>query len=398
MKQVFFALMCCVCLSSCGKLKTLKMMKGGEVQKGSFSDKIPFERLQNVFVVKVFIKGKPYNFVFDTGANITALSDKVAKELGLQPKAQLSLNDSQGKERKVDLYPIESLKIGNTTFTNQTCVVTDFTKMSTVGENIDGILGVTLMRKAVWLVDNAHQTIAFANDRNSLPKLENAFKTPFTCEAFVYSPRITILLDGFAYTVEFDSGSNNGVSLNKKVVTNAQKKADLMNAPFSVGNARIGLYGRGKLDTTYFLKTQKIQFGGVDINSQQFVKIRRNSSSLLGMKILKNYNFILDWHTKEILLTPINEVPKDVINPWGFDYGFEENSMKITEIFNNSDAAKKGLMLGDVVLKINEKSYQNLSKKEQYDIVLGDLMPKESSEAHLVVQRNKEEIKIDLKK
>ena len=116
------------------------------------------------------------------------------------------------------------------------------------------------------------------------------------------------------------------------------------------------------------------------------------------MKILKNYNFIVDWRSKEILLFQIKEIPEDVLNPWGFGYGFEENSMKITEIFNNSDAAKKGLMLGDIVLKINEKSYQNLSKKEQYDIILSDLIPTESKEAHLVVQRNKEDITIDLKK
>ena len=59
------------------------------------------------------------------------------------------------------------------------------------------------------------------------------------------------------------------------------------------------------------------------------------------MKILKNYNFIVDWRSKEILLFQIKEIPEDVLNPWGFGYGFEENSMKITEIFNNSDAAKK---------------------------------------------------------
>lgn len=398
MKQVFFALMCVGFLTSCDSIKALKLLKKGDVQKGSFINKMPFERAKNLMIVKVYIKEKPYNFIFDTGAALTVLSEQLAKDLGLKPQSKMSVGDSQGKENKVNLYAIEALNIGNIIFTNEICLASDFTKMATMGENIDGILGATLMRKAFWYVDNEHQTITIADNRNALPTLENSLKLPFKCGKFAFTPQITIFLEDIAYPVGFDSGSNNGISLNKEFVKDAQKKADMMNAPYSVGNARIGLYGRGNLDTTYYLKTQKTQFGDAYINNEQITKVRRNTSSLLGMKILKNYNFILDWQTKEILLSPIKEVPKDVLNPWGFDYVFENNSMKITEILNNSNAAKKGLMLGDIVLKINEKSYQNLSKKEQYNIFLGDLILTESTEAHLVVQRNKEEIKIDLKK
>jgi hypothetical protein len=398
MKQVFFALMCIGFLSSCDSLKTLKLYKKGDVQKGSFSNKTPFERFQNLMIVKVFIKGKSYNFLFDTGAAMCVVSEQLAKELGLKAQSKMSVGDSQGKDNKVNLYAIESLSFGNTVFTNEICLASDFTKMSTMGENIDGILGATLMKKAVWHVDNATQTITVANDRNGLPKLENALKLPFKNGTFAFVPKVAIVLDGISYPVTFDSGSNNGVSLNKKLVVATQKKSPLTYTTFSVGNARTGLFGRGKMDTSYYLKTQKTQLGDARINSEQIIRIRKNSSSLIGMKILKNYNFILDWQTKEILLSSIKEVSKDVLNPWGFDYAFEENSLKITEIFDNSDAAKKGLLLGDIVLKINEKSYQNLSKKEQYAVVLGDLIPTEITEAHLIILRNKEEIKIDLKK
>jgi predicted aspartyl protease len=398
MKQVFFALACLLFLSSCDSLKTLKLIKNGAIQKGNFTNKTTFERVSNLMVVKIFIKEKPYNFVFDTGAGMTVISEKLAKELGLKPKSKMSIGDSQGKENKVNLYAIESLSIANTTFTNEICLASDFTKMSTMGENIDGILGATVMRKAVWYVDNAQQVISVSNDINTLPKLDNALKLPFKSKGFDFTPSVTVLLAGVPYVVGFDSGSSNGVSLNKKLMTSAQNQADLMQAAFSVGNSSTGLYGRGKVDTTYYLKTAKMQFAGAAITNEQVVRVRRNTSSLIGMKILKNYNFTVDWQTKEILLSPIKEVPKDTLNPWGFGTVFEDNSLKITEIRNNSDAAKKGLMLEDIVLKINENSYQNLSKKEQYAIFLGDLIPTESTEVHLVVLRNKEEIKIDLKK
>jgi hypothetical protein len=398
MKQVFFALMCIGFLSSCDSLKTLKLYKKGDVQKGSFTNKTTFETLRNLIVVKVFIKEKPYNFILDTGAPLCAISEKLAQELGLKPQSKLSVGDSQGKDKKGNLYAIESLSIGNTIFTNEICLGSDFAKMSTVGENIDGIIGATVMKKAAWFIDNEQKMITIASDRNALPKLENAFKLPFKCKTFESSPFIVIQLDGISYDLEFDTGSKNGVNLNRKAVVAAQKNSPFTYTTFSVGNPRMGLYGRGSIDTTYFMKTQKTQLGDAVIGNEQVVSFRKNSSSIIGMKILKNYNLLLDWQRKEILLSPIKEVPKDVINPWGFDYAFEENSMKITEIFDNSDAAKKGLMLGDIVLKINEKSYQNLSKKEQYDIVLGDLIPTEITEAHLIILRNKEEIKIDLKK
>jgi hypothetical protein len=398
MKQVFFAFMCLVFLSSCNDIKTLKLLNKGDIQKGNFSDKIPFERTKNLMVVKVFIKGKPYNFMFDTGAAITVVSEQLAKELGLKPKAKRSVGDSQGKETQVNLYAIDSLYFGNTVFTNEICMATDFTKMGTMGENFDGILGATFMRKAFWHIDNAQQTISVANDENALPKLEKAFKLPFKCEKFGFVPKIALLLDGVSYPVTFDLGSNNGISLNRKLVTATQKNADWTNLNYSVGNARSGAFGRGKIDTSFYLKIQKTQLGEAEINNEQIVKIRKNSSSLVGMQILKSYNFTLDWRNKKILLSPIKETPKDVLNPWGFDYAFEDNAMKITEIFNNSDAAKKGLLLGDIVLKINEKLYQNLSKKEQYTIFVGALIPIENTEAHLVIQRNKEEITIDLKK
>lgn len=397
MKQAFFALMCIGLLSSCDSLKTLKLMKRGAIQKGSFSNKTTFETAKNLIIVKVFIKEKPYNFVFDTGAPLCVVSEKLAKDLGLKPQSKMSIGDSQGGEQKVNVYTIESLNIGNTVFTNEMCIASDFTKMSTMGENIDGILGLTLMKKAVWFVDNAQKMITLANDRNGLPTLEKALKLPFTSSGFNYKPRVMVQLDGISYPVGFDSGSNNGVTLNKKLVIAAQKNAPLTYTTFSVGNPRIGLYGRGNTDTTFYLKTQKMQFGAVEINNEQFVSFRKNAASIIGMKIIKNYNFIFDWNSKEILLSPIKEVPKDILNPWGFSFGFEKDSMKITEIFDSSDAAKKGLMLGDIVLKINDTSYQNLSKKEQYDAVVSDLMPTEA-DARLVILRNKEEIRIDLKK
>jgi Aspartyl protease len=398
MKQVFFALMCIGFLSSCDSLKTLKLYKKGAVQKGSFTNKMTFDTLRNLILVKVFIKEKPYNFILDTGAPLCAISEKLAQELGLKPQSKLSVGDAQGNSKKGNLYAIESINIGNTIFTNEIFVGADFSKMSVVGENIDGIIGTTVMKKAAWFIDNEHKTITIASDVNALPKLENAFRLPFKCKSFDFSPSVKIQLDGIAYDLGFDTGSNNGVNLDKKSVVSAQKNMPLTYTTFSVGNPRMGLYGRGNIDTTYFMKIQKTQLGDAVIGNEQIVSFRKKASSIIGMQILKNYNLLLDWQRKEILLSPIREVPKDVLKPWGFSCVFEENSLKITEIFDNSDAAKKGLMLNDVVLKINEKSYQSLSKKEQYAIVLGDLIPTEITEAHLIVLRNKEEIKIDLKK
>ena len=74
-KSILKILILIILTSSCAPLKRLKTVTQGNVEQKSFQEEIPFYYYNNTIILEVIIDEKAYNFVFDTGNDLTSIDN-----------------------------------------------------------------------------------------------------------------------------------------------------------------------------------------------------------------------------------------------------------------------------------------------------------------------------------
>lgn len=119
-------------LTGCSTIKTIKLMKSGEVEQKEFNVKIPFEYRLGLIILRVDIASKEYDFVLDTGAP-SVISKELAKKLDLSNITEQKVGDSQGEDSNLGFTKIEKLSISNINFLNTGAVIADLNQSQEVG-------------------------------------------------------------------------------------------------------------------------------------------------------------------------------------------------------------------------------------------------------------------------
>lgn len=127
--------------------------------------KVPFEMLKTQhMVVMVKVNGKgPYRVVFDTGAPVTLLNNKVAKEAGIFPKdfrkPPFALFGSMGQ------FKIKSLEVGSVKAEDMPTMVMDHPTVQALaralGQPIEGIVGFSFFAKFRTTIDYQAKEMTF---------------------------------------------------------------------------------------------------------------------------------------------------------------------------------------------------------------------------------------------
>ena len=347
-------------MSSCSVMKTAKVLKKGSVEEKDFFSSFNFE-YEKLIKIPVNINGKTYKFIFDTGAGSSVLSESVASSLGLKPVTKTKTLDSQGNESTRSIYVIDTITIGGVQFINQPFVSADLSNISCVGSEFDGIIGSNLMSKAIWYIDNIQKNITLTNDKKKLKALPNSqvvsFKTFNSGPIQNLNPHINMEIPQFVNNkmILFDMGSAGGVKISKNMV---DENATLPNL-YSVGNALQGLFGRSKIDTTFYTSTNALNFGGIKIQENVEIALKNTKSANVGMQFLRNFNLILDWNLNEITFSKNTTIEKSDQLKYGFRVGVDNTTVVVNELLNQSQAQKGGLLLGDRVLQIDQINFEN---------------------------------------
>jgi hypothetical protein len=132
---------------------------------------VPFELLvSGHMTVKVKVNGKgPYTLIFDTGAPITLINNKVAREAGLLkdvPKPVFALFGTVGEVK------IKDLEVGGQAANDVTAVVMDHPTVEAISKAlgpIEGIVGFPFFARFKMTLDYQAKTMTF---------VPNGFKPP----------------------------------------------------------------------------------------------------------------------------------------------------------------------------------------------------------------------------
>ena len=378
-------------LTGCSTIKTIKLMKSGEVEQEEFNVKIPFEYRLGLIILKVDIAGKEYDFVLDTGAP-SVISKELAKKLDLSNITEQKVGDSQGEDSNLGFTTIEKVSISDINFLKTGVVIADLNQSQEVGcLKIDGFIGSNLMRKAIWKFDYQNQIITITNSIESLNIPKSTNKIPFFTE-LTGTPIIDILLNNITEkNVTVDLGSNGDISLSQKTFDRLMKNNPSIPQTYSFGNSTSGLYGLDKADSTFYLKVPSISFGDISLDST-IVQFTSESASTIGTELFNNYDLIINWFTKEILLINKTEYNNSTLSTFGFSCSNQENQLIVSNIYKNMEEIK----VGDQILQVGKINYNKLLPEQWCEIVENGLL-NDKEEISITILRNNKEFTFSLK-
>ena len=384
-------------LTSCSGLKTFKLMKSGEVEQEEFKVNIPFEYNLGMIILKVNISGEEYDFLLDTGAP-NVISKELAQKYGLSNIFERKFGDSQGQTSDLGMIKLDEISIGGINFLNTGAAVADLKQSKEVGcLQIDGLIGSNLMRKAVWKFDYENQIITISNSVESLKISESSEKIPF----FTYitgTPIIDITLnDVKEKNVIVDLGSNGDISLSKKTFDKLVDTDPNISRTVSFGSSSSGLYGVGATDSIQHALISNISFGDVALKNT-VVEFTNESASTIGTNYFKNYDLIINWFDKEIIVTKKKEYDNSSLTSYGFSFNNKNDRLIVGGIYTNSSADHAGLKINDIILKIDTKKYGVLTADHWCNIIENGLFNEEKSTITVIVLRQNEELTFHLEK
>ena len=139
-------------------------IRADEVKQGPMAGKAPFDTIKTQhMVVQVKINGKgPYRLIFDTGAPVMLITNKVAKEAGVFPKdfkrPVFALFGSVGQ------FKIQEMEIGDVKAANIATMVMDHPTVSALASAvgpIEGIVGLSFWGKYKMTIDYQAKEMTF---------------------------------------------------------------------------------------------------------------------------------------------------------------------------------------------------------------------------------------------
>ncbi|MBN8703190.1 MAG: aspartyl protease family protein [Bacteroidetes bacterium] len=370
---IFFTLLF---LLGCDTIKTVKIIRRGEVDQKQFKTQIPFEFKDGLIIVKVGINGVEYNFIVDTGAP-NVLSTELATELKLKNTSKQKVEDSHGASSALGFTTINKLTIGGIDFLNTGAAIADL-KQNPILEchHIKGFIGANLMRKAIWEFDFKNKMISIANSIDSFRIPSNANLVPFYTD-ITGTPFIDMSYNGLIdKNVTVDFGYNGNIETSTVVFNKLKQSKLISDNTCRFGCNSFGLSGRGNNDTIYDAVISKIKIGDITL-TDYVVSFNQDKSKsnikLIGTAFFKNYRIILNWNKNKLILIKNNDntstKAKGHAISCGFAPIFEKGILFIGMIDKNSDSEKQGLKIGDEILEVNGTNYRNFTQEKYCEIV-----------------------------
>ena len=253
-----------------------QLSKKGYVKQKEYFVEIPFNYVNKHIYIEVVISGKKYNFVFDSGYEVTTIDSNIAKEIQYKIIKEVSLSGSSFADQKVTLVELPNIAIASLDFEETYGLLQDlsFTKKPAT-QKIDGIIGNNLMRKSKWQIDYVQKVIRISNKIDQFKNLPTAKKIELNNKDWGLG-YVAIELNNQKHQFLFDLGSNGEFTANHSFVKFLKEKDTLLQQEkqtFPVG---------------------KIKIGEIELNDKS-ITLEKRAGSLLGNAFFENYLLTIDW-------------------------------------------------------------------------------------------------------
>ena len=329
-----------------------------------FHETISFTENLGLIVLPVSIKGKKYQFLFDTGA-VTVIDKSLDSILNFKKLGSVGVRDVHENRKKQEVCTVDSLSLGSVKFSNIHAVVVDLNASPELScLKISGIIGASLMKQCKWKIDPYSKTVEISNESNSLK--EKGFTIiPFK-EKNHGTPIIDVRVNGVVFNdVTLDFGCNGALSLSKEDVANIVDTS-VGQSVLSIGYGSSGLYG-ATMDTSIWFNADV----GIDslTNTPSKVVAQNRNGRLIGTKFFKNYIILFDWeenmmyYKKGGSLDPMDRMMME-LSPFYLD-----GNIVIGSVVYNSMAWIQGIRPLDTLKEFQQKPINEPTQEDYCETI-----------------------------
>lgn len=325
--------------------------------------KNPVEKINLTFanelpLIKVSINGKPYQFLFDTGAP-TVISNAVYSELNLKEKHKRNVGDSQKNKQEQVFTVLPEMTVDQIVFKNIGAVVVDLEGPEFGCLQIDGIIGANQMAKLFWRINYSENLLEATTDLKQFST--EGYETVFS---FKPKPQKTPMIESQILdkkiNLTFDTGFTGSIKISQN---NYDPKNGKVKFVETYGVNSVGAFGTGKPLSSYHFRANELMLAG---NKFENEIIMTGNSSLVGNEFLKKFKFIIDWENNKVYLHRIKSSPAKM-ESFGFAYRFIDFKAKVVLVFQGNDIPVK---IDDEILSINDTSFENLNQESSCQYLL----------------------------
>lgn len=372
-----------------------------------FSDnksvEIPFDYEGGYILINVKLNGiLNLKCIFDTGAQHTILFDGIYAEiLGLQHERSIKIRGSDlDTYVNAFIYRHLDFELDNKYDFKKDLIILDNEiglLNSTVGTNIDGIIGANFFQGLIVKVDYVKNKLTFSHP-DSFIQPEGYEEIPI--EMKQNKPYIKGKLSALNTTsLDVELLLDTGAPISFMLHTNT---TPLLSAP---KNAPSGIlaYGLGGPILGYIGKVNELSFGSQrfkdlytnfqEIDSTFILDQENFRHGMIGNTVLSKFDLIIDYMRDKLYVKQNKnfnrEIKYDKSGITLFAYGKSFREYRIKHIRKNSPAEKAGLMEGDIIKRIGWWSKRWYSLKK----IINKFSGTEGTKIKLTVQRGERKIK-----
>jgi hypothetical protein len=321
--------------------------------KTAFNETIKTDVKLGLHIVPVTINGSTYQFLFDTGAP-TAISKPLQKKLQYKVIDRGDMYDSDKNRLKVSYVLVDSLDIGDVTFSNVKAFVADFTDNPILEcLNLDGIIGSNMMQISNWKIDYQNETISLSNEP-FLVDDPSDFVVDFRSDD-QYDIIVNLKMGRAKVSnMKIDYGNNSSISVPKNVFKVLADENILKESFVEQGYSQGGIVGKPISMTRYYGYLDSLQIGNL---LSEDLLIRTGKSGLIGHDFLSRYIVAINWNEKKMRFKP-HESWEDTRRTFGYSIGANaDGEPTIFGVVEQSEAARNKLKTGMRILKIDSINF-----------------------------------------
>lgn len=320
-----------------------------------FQDTIPFRNDLGLIIIPVSFNGVEKQFAFDTGAEYSVAYGWAKDELKTTSKS-INVLSSSGKRSKMRFYKSGEISIGSRKITKHRILNTAKNDIFSC-HNIDGILGVDIIRELNWKID-FKQKILIMYPADHLPDELSAMHElsfDFTDNhPYIYFKRKN---SSFKFLLDTGAGGSSNISQQDYNLTNINDfpKVEVYSGSFDVN---------GIFTATTPRIFQFPESTSKDVTISPVIKYNNLKSSKIGNSLWKNVSLFLSLKKDKLYVSSSNI--KQVYNNYSCYVSYINGAMRITSVIKGSEIWDLGVRQGDEVLQYDGKQFTDFCSLDQY--------------------------------
>ncbi|MBC7408044.1 MAG: aspartyl protease family protein [Arcicella sp.] len=358
---------------------------GFQLAKRRKITRIPFDFQANLIIVPIKVNNSDtLRFILDTGVSSILITDpQIAKLQRMKFVRNVKISGAgQGTDIEAGIVLDNTIMMGDMIGYRQNLVVLkeDVLKLSEfVGSPIHGIIGYEIFNRFAVTIDFSTNELTLENPEHYKYKPSKGERFPITIEEnkpYLSTmelindkqnlPLKVILDTGAGHAISLDANRNNRIPMPEKVV-----KAQLGRGLSGIINGSLGRISKLRLGK-FEMKNLVASFPDSSSYRMKGMELIERQGNI-GCEFLRRFKVTFNYRDQYIVLKPINRRMKEPFehNMSGIELmakGNDYHEYMIDRVIENSPADHAGLLQGDQVMFINNKSSKDISISEIYKL------------------------------